>query len=355
MIVALIQYFLMDTGATKWLEYLPSISWSTWPFTVVYENFGSFLTEIIELVYLIPNAAPQITFNYCTGVLWTIPIQLQGSWTVFLGVIIICEIKTPWKRFAYYVFCIINNWYGLSWGSYFWLGLLLADLDLTYKYKRKVSSHVLAFYVLTLLCFIVGVGALCVDLATQWTHVNYAAYEYGIHPDPETALPISHTHPGAYPEYFVPKLHGLVFSAALQILVEVTPLIQNILSFRVFMRLFPHIFTIYLIHGFVFWSLGAVLCIKLSILGIPYWANILVVAIVCYAVIYLSLPLLTPLAETSGKTLTGHIWRAAHEEPMERKPTLHPFQKGLILNRSKHLPRTTYGHRKISRCEEQNV
>jgi len=55
-------------------------------------------------MYLIPNAAPQITFNYCTGVLWTIPGQLQGSWLVLLGVIVIREIKTPWKRFGYYIF-----------------------------------------------------------------------------------------------------------------------------------------------------------------------------------------------------------------------------------------------------------
>jgi hypothetical protein len=56
-------------------------------------------------------------------------------------------------------------------------------------------------------------------------------------------------------------------------------------------------------------------CVKLSILGIPYWVNVLFVAIVRYAVIFLSLPLLTPLAKTSGKTLTGDIWKAANEDP----------------------------------------
>jgi hypothetical protein len=125
---------------------------------------------------------------------------------------------------------------------------MLTDLDLTYKSKKKLHSHVLFFYSFTLLCVTFGVGALCIDLANQWTHVSYAAYEYGIHPDPETALPISHTYPGAYPEYYVPKLHGLVFSAALQIFVEVTPLIQKTLSSQFFMLLF----TIYLVHGFVF-------------------------------------------------------------------------------------------------------
>ena len=67
--IAMLEYFFMDSGATNWLEYLPSVTWSTWPFTTVPNNFGYFLSKIIELAYLIPNAAPQITFNYCTGVL----------------------------------------------------------------------------------------------------------------------------------------------------------------------------------------------------------------------------------------------------------------------------------------------
>lgn len=100
------------------------------------------------------------------------------------------------------------------------------------------------------------------------------------------------------------------------------------------MLLFPHIFTIYPIHGFVFWSLGATLCVKLAALGLPYWANILIVAVCCYAVIFLSLPILTPVVETLGKNVTADIWRFAHEKPPLRKPTFYPFHKGLILSRS---------------------
>ena len=116
--IAMLEYFFMDSGATAWLQYLPSVTWSTWPFTTVPETFGHFISEILQLAYLIPNAAPQITFNYCTGVLWTIPVQLQGSWTTFLACIMIREIKTPWKRFGFYAFCILMHWYALSWGTY---------------------------------------------------------------------------------------------------------------------------------------------------------------------------------------------------------------------------------------------
>lgn len=65
--VILLEYFLMDVGATTYLEYLPSITWSPWPLTSVYPNFGWFINETLQLIYLIPNAAPQLTWNYCTG------------------------------------------------------------------------------------------------------------------------------------------------------------------------------------------------------------------------------------------------------------------------------------------------
>jgi hypothetical protein len=33
-VIAILEYFLMDSGATMWLEYMASVTWSTWPFTV---------------------------------------------------------------------------------------------------------------------------------------------------------------------------------------------------------------------------------------------------------------------------------------------------------------------------------
>jgi hypothetical protein len=65
--VIVFEYFMMDVGAVTYLEYLPSITWSPWPSTSVYPNFGWFLNETLQLIYLIPNAAPQLTWNYCTG------------------------------------------------------------------------------------------------------------------------------------------------------------------------------------------------------------------------------------------------------------------------------------------------
>ena len=68
-VVVPIEYLLMDAGAINWLQYLSSITWSTWPFVVLFKDFGGFLTELIELAYLIPNTITKITYHYCIGVL----------------------------------------------------------------------------------------------------------------------------------------------------------------------------------------------------------------------------------------------------------------------------------------------
>jgi hypothetical protein len=220
--IAMLEYFFMDSGATMWLEYLASVTWSTWPFTTVPDNFGTFISEILELAYLIPNAAPQITFNYCTGVLWTIPVQLQGSWQTILAVVMVREIKTPWKRFTFYAWCILIHWYALSWATYFYLAIMLTDLDVTFEWKKWLYLHRLIYYPLATFLLIVAVGGLGLDFATQWTNVNYATYEYGVHPDTPSGLFINQSPDYAYPQYFVPVSLSAVGQWPFQDLIKLT-------------------------------------------------------------------------------------------------------------------------------------
>lgn len=184
--IATLEYFLMDAGALHWLEYLASVTWSPWPFTTIVQNPGIFISEIIQLAYLIPNAAPMITYNYCTGVLWTIPVQLQGAWQTLLALIMVRECKTPVKRFLFYAFCISQHWYGLSWGSYYYAGVLLADLDITFKYKSWLHPRPWAYYPVLWFLIVTALGGFTLDMITQWTGVNYAEVEYGwyIFPSP---------------------------------------------------------------------------------------------------------------------------------------------------------------------------
>jgi hypothetical protein len=187
------------------------------------------------------------------------------------------------------------------------------------------------------------VGGLANDLATTLTGFTLPSVERGIHPDIESGLPIAQTSNTGYPDYFFPRLNGLVFSVGLQVLVEISPMVQYVFSANIFLAIFPHIFTIYLIHGFIFWSVGAAICVQLNALGWPYWANMLVVAVVCYTILFLSLPLLTPIVETLGKNVTANIWLYAHVQPTKKQNTLFPFEKNLFFEERDTFDDRAYG------------
>ncbi|KAH7392131.1 hypothetical protein DE146DRAFT_132000 [Phaeosphaeria sp. MPI-PUGE-AT-0046c] len=334
--LAALEYFCMQVGAITWLEYLPSVTWSTWPYTSNYVTFGHFISEVIELMYIIPNAVPQITFNYCIGVLWTIPVQLQNSWTSLLAVIVIREIKTPWKRMCYYAFCILNHWYAMSWGSFFWVGLLIADLDISYKWKTWLYARPWVYYPFIAFISALAFGSPSIDLVAMWTPMNFNTLEFGIHPHQRTGHLIRESVDYGYPPYYIPRLSALTFSIGLHLLVELSPLVQKFFSNRLLMWLFPHILTLYLIHGLIFWSLGSVICVKLAAHGVPYWANMLVTAACTYTVIFGCLPFMTPIIETLGKSITMNIWRDASEKPAKRRKTLYPFSADMFMGGEKN-------------------
>ncbi|KAF2090793.1 glycoside hydrolase family 16 protein, partial [Saccharata proteae CBS 121410] len=324
--LAMVEYFLIDVGAVKFLEYVPSVSWSTWAYVTKYDNFGIFVSEILELVYLIPNAAPQITNNYCTGVLWTIAVQLQGSWVVLLGAIVVREIKTPWKRFGYYAFCVVNNWYARNWGTFFWLGVLLTDLDVTYKYRKWLYPRPWVYYPLLNFFILLVIAGFTFNIIPAWySPFNFTDLENDIHPDFTTGRPLGQTDLAGYPQYFTPRMNMLFFAVGMQAIVEISTTVQKCLSFKVLVWLFPHIFTIYLIHGFVFWSWGSWLCVYLATHSFPYWLNMLIVGLSCYGVILLALPIVTPAIEIMGRDLTLQVWQFASEKPPPRRSTLYPF------------------------------
>ncbi|KAF2263614.1 hypothetical protein CC78DRAFT_553953 [Lojkania enalia] len=331
--VALFEYFVIDVGATTYLRYIPSITWSTWPYVTRFETIGHFISGILELIYLIPNAVPQITFNYCTGVLWTIAVQLQGSWLVLIGVIIVYEVKSPWKRMGFYVFALINHWYAQSWGSYLWFGLLLTDLDITYKYKEWLHKRPFAYYPLILSCWICVAAGFAANMIPNWIDFNFLTYENNIHPDPNTGEPYWNTDKAGYPEYYTPRLNGLLFAAGMQAIVELSPTVQWVLSLPFLLVLFPHIFTIYLLHGLVFWSWGSWLMIFMADRNIGYSISVAIVGVTSYMLLFLILPIVTPIIEALGKDTTALVWMTATEKSPPRRRTLFPFPDDLFARR----------------------
>ncbi|GAB7349937.1 hypothetical protein MBLNU459_g0634t1 [Dothideomycetes sp. NU459] len=333
-IIAMLQYFFIEEGATAKLEWLPSITWSAWPYVQDYPNFGWFLSEVLELAYLIPNKAPQIVSHYCVGVLWTVPVQLQFSYTTLLAIVMVKDIKNPWKRFVFYAFCIGNNWYALSWGACFWMGAMLADLHLTYNYTKWVQARPLVHWPLIFVLWCLIISAPLFSLLEDRLSIPVMSRDRGLHPDPSTGLPTSQTIRAGYPAYYEPRSNTLIFAFSLQMLTELSTWTQAFLSFRLWVWIFPHTFTVYLVHGFIFWTLGAWLCVELAVAGLPYWANILLVWVCCYATIAVTVVLLTPLTEGTALAASRNIWRWATEEPVPKRPTLAPFRKDLFLDRA---------------------
>lgn len=331
--IAMIEYFLIDVGATRFLRYIPSLTWSTWPYVTRFQTVGHFISEILELIYLVPNAVPQITFNYCTGVLWTIAVQLQGTWLVLCGAIVVYEVQTKWKRIAYYVFCILNHWYAQSWGSYLWLGLLLTDLDITYKYKAYLAKRPQAYYPLITFFWLCVAAGFLANMIPSWLDFNFTTAENNIHPHAASGEPIWNTDNAGYPPYYVPRLNGLLFAGGMQAIVEISPAVQWLLSTKPLLVLFPHIFSIYLLHGLVFWSWGSWLMIFLADRSFSYGVNVAIVGVSSYVVLFAILPIVTPVVEALGKDITALVWMTAVEKSPPRRRTLFPFPEDLFAKR----------------------
>ncbi|KAF7196599.1 hypothetical protein HII31_01969 [Pseudocercospora fuligena] len=332
-----LEYFLISLGLTSRLEWLPSVSYSTWPYVTPQPNFGVFLNEAVEISYITPNAAPEVINHYCVGVLWTIPVQLQFSFVTLLATVLIKDVKTPWKRFSFYTFTIICGWYGQSWSACHWLGLMLADLDITYDWKKWIYARWWRHYgIITMAIVITLATPLALLFNSAVLFWSFMSWENAIHPNPTTGRPIYQSLPSiwwAYPQYYEPNLAILTFSLGLQLIVELSTWTQKALSIKIVTFFHPHIMTIYLMHGFVFWSVGASVAVWLSGVSLPYWAILIVTALFSYSTILFFTVIMTPLIEFATKGSTKNIWRWATEEPVPHRRTTAPFTKELVLGR----------------------
>jgi hypothetical protein len=145
-----------------------------------------------------------------------------------------------------------------------------------------------------------------------------------------TGLRISQTPSAGYPSYVEPKLNGLAGCVGAQFIVEISIWAQKFFSTKPFLLLFPHVFTIYLIHGLVWWSIGSLACVYFASIGLEYWVNILLVALISYSTLFAILPIVTPVMDMLGKEFTRNIWLGASEEPVKWKPTAWPLEKEQI-------------------------
>jgi peptidoglycan/LPS O-acetylase OafA/YrhL len=161
---------------------------------------------------------------------------------------------------------------------------------------------------------------------------SFPTAENSMHPDIESGKAIAQIDP-LYPDYFEPTLTIITFSIGLQILVELSTWVQAFLSTKLVLWLHPHIMTIYLTHGFVMWTWGAFIAVKMNDAGAPYWANLLVNLVTTYIMIFLLASVLTPLMEVPTQGALRIMDRWTMKEPMKKRPMTAPFSKALIMDR----------------------
>jgi hypothetical protein len=65
-------------------------------------------------------------------------------------------------------------------------------------------------------------------------------------------------------------------------------------------------------------------------IGLEYWVNILLVALISFSTLFAILPVVTPVIDMLGKELTRNVWLSASEEPVAWKPTTWPLEKGRV-------------------------
>lgn len=207
---------------------------------------------------------------------------------------------------------------------------MLSDLETTYKWKTYLNKRPFALYAVMFGAFLAAFSApLAACFNQAW---SFETLENGIHPDFATGRPIMDVKP-VYPGYNEPTLTIIMFSVGFQMLVELSTVVQALLSTKAVLWLHPHIMTVYLTHGFVMWTWGAWVTVQMGVAGVPYWANLLVNLITTYALIFLLATFLTPLIEFPTQAFMRNLDRWTKDEPVARRETTAPFSKELVVNR----------------------
>ncbi len=296
---ALANYFLMDVDAFKWVPRINSITWSVWSYWQNYPNVLAFVNAVITLPWAGPPAEPALVTGYATGVLWTIPVIIQGMWTAMIASVIAHEFKNHYKRFAFYAAAVSLSWYANTWDMYFLSGLIVGDLDSKLRYREWAARGIPIFKlpgkkalrVHGKWLFGLFLAACCVQ---QWLAdisgspgANVTFADYGMHPDWVTAKPHAWAGVTGWSGYTNPTVFGWFFIMSIFMAVDMFPLFQKFFRLRIWHFLGIHSMGIYLLHGIIWWTWACWLCITLFTAGVPYWACVLVACATGYMLLIL--------------------------------------------------------------------
>lgn len=178
---------------------------------------------------------------------------------------------------------------------------MLADLDVRFQYRQKLglAGAFLAW------------GILIVSATITWLHfgkVINKENEWDIHPDFVIGGP--NRWAGTQQAWYLPMATDFALVISFFLLNDLCTPVRSFFQLRFWNVFGRNAFSLYLIHGMVFWSVGAVACLKMLAAGIPYWAVILINFFLCYALLFVVCELFTRTFDRWGVTLARSFWRS---------------------------------------------
>ncbi|KAJ1028453.1 hypothetical protein NDA16_001619 [Ustilago loliicola] len=299
----LANYMMFDVGAYKWVPRMNSLTWSNWSYYQNYDNAIHFVTSFLALWWGNPPDQPALVTRYATGVLWTIPVIVQGAWTCMLCAVFAHEIKTTWKRFFFYGMCILLSWYAQTWDLFFMAGLVIADLDINLKYRKwgEMSIPLLPKGYAKMLRIPERIRqkfalkgkiipwafffACCVQ---EWLSYipgapaeNFDIWDVGVHPNFYNSKPNKWNDDTGY-KYQRLRTAAWFFVMSIFILADHSSAFRQLFRLRIWSFVGKHSMAYFLLHGIIFWTWGSWLCVIMLTKGISYFTTIMVVFITSY-------------------------------------------------------------------------
>lgn len=316
----LANYMMIDIDGYKWVRRLTSRTWSSWAYYQNYDNVLVFVNAYVTLWWAAPPDSPALVTGYATGVLWTIPVIVQGLWTCMLCALVAHEMKRAWKRFTFYAICVFISWYVNTWDMFFMGGLIVADLDSLIDYRTWAErglplvivpgSRLKGVYI-AWACFL-GCAV------QQWLLVIPGAPggdlnmdEYGYHPNLNTSTQHNSSQADMVYHYQDPRVWSWLWVMSIFVLADLSSTFRIFWRLRIWAWFGKHSMAFYLCHGIVFWTWGAWLCLTMLKNGAPYWAAALATFLTSYIWLGLFALCFTATFEHWAMLFSKACWRAA--------------------------------------------
>lgn len=177
---------------------------------------------------------------------------------------------------------------------------MLADLDIRLQYREKLgwAGNFIGWPL-----FLAGAGLAWTDSFKLINTDN----EWRVHPDYNIGGPNAWA--GTSQPYYLPKASDAIWVLSFFVLCDLNKPMRNFFQLKFWVVFGRNAFSLYLLHGIVFWGVGAPVTLQLLAAGVPYWASQIVNIVVCYILLFILCEAFTRTFDRFGITLARAFWR----------------------------------------------